>query len=380
MGNLRNSDLEVSRNYAYTRYSTNKHRGHHGLRHDTFVYQLDGVDVLTYRQGILTTSNSLTFIDSDNPYGYTLSELAGATLELQSEGVTLPQRNTINFTGTGVTVTDSTTATIIDIDTVGSSGVTQNDIEANVTVGGVTTGDSFLAGSNLEDIVANILQAYIPPRTLGLAVGLTPSSTVYEVGAAVTIGAATWSVVNDSDGLPPQNMYLSGPGFNTVVTGTSQAVTPGTVVQPTSQTNTTWVLSGEDSNNVAIANRTFNRSWRFMHLFGANTNNYNSGATTSQVQALLDSLQQPALTSSRSRTVTCTAVNNDPNYYTYIAYAASHGALSDVKQGGVLSILSNFDYLGTFNYTNSQGHTEPYRVYKNVDPGAFGVGIELVIS
>jgi hypothetical protein len=380
MGNLRSSDFEVSKNYLYSRYITRGHVGHHGLRHDTFVYQLDGVDILKVQSGSIEATGQLTFIDSDNPYGYTLSQLGGGFITVADDGVELPRRDVINFTGTGVTITDSPSSTIIDILAGTGDVAIENEINANITVGGVTTGDSYPVGTDVRDIVANILQAYIPPRFNSLAVVRAPSATTYEVGQAVTIGAATWAVSNDSEGNPPQSMYLAGEGFNTSVTGVSQAVTPGTIITPTSQSTYNWVISGLDGDSASIPNRSVSVSWLFRHYFGAVSNNYSSSATTGQIQSLIDNLQYTALRSGKARTVVATSFNNDPTNYTYIAYAAVHGVLTDVRQGGVLSILSNFEDLGTFNYTNAYGHTEPYRVYKNVDPGAFGVGVELVIS
>lgn len=314
---------------------------------------------------------------------YTFSEgetLSGDGHIIQDEGVDLPNRSRLNFTGAGVNVYDSISATVVEILGGTASTVTTQDIDANVTVGGVTSGTNFPAGTELEVIIASILEAYIRPILSGLSVLLTPTQSTYEVGQTVTVGDASWSITNDSDSNPPQNMFLTGDGFNTTVTGTSQTVIPATTVTPTVQSTESWVLSGEDGNAAAIPSSNFSRNWYFSFLFGASTTVLTPVSTDPEAQVVLDALQQSVLRSSNNATITCGSYNNTVGNYTYIAYAAVHGDLTSILQNSSFQVLGAFTLLGDFNYTNAQGHIESYRIYISNADGAFADGTILTIT
>jgi hypothetical protein len=243
---------------------------------------------------------------------------------------------------------------------------------------GIPTGTNYPAGTSLETIFDDLLAPYVEPTMSALAITLNPNDSFIEVGRVVDVVSAAWSVANDSLGNPPQSMNLAGDGFNVPVTGTSQAATPASTTFLNAPGAKTWTLSGQDIHSNPIASALFQKFWRWRFAFGAvsSADPVNDG----QASALVTALQQFQLLSSKVATFLCTADNNTAGKFTWIAYPASFGALSNIIQNGALPVLTAFTAMPNFNVTNAYGQTVAYRFYKSNSDAAFAAGVSLAIS
>jgi hypothetical protein len=262
-----------------------------------------------------------------------------------------------------------------------SAGGGELDVGIITTVAylpGIPSGTNFPAGTTNEQIWQALLAPYVKPSMSSLAVVTNPNDAILECGHIVTIVSATWSIVNDSEGNPPQNMAIAGDGFNFAVTGTSANATPASTTFLNAPGSKTWTLSGEDKNSVALTPVSYLRAWRFRYWFGAVSTANPVGDVTATALAL--SLQQSQLLPSRSATFTCTADNDTAGQFTWIVYPASFGALTNIIQNGALPVLGAFTFVGAFNVTNAFGVVVSCNFYKSNADKAFASGTVLAIS
>jgi len=260
----------------------------------------------------------------------------------------------------------------------GGGGELTGEIVASVEVGGVDISDTFPVGTPLEDIIRAMLAPYVPPILNSLTIVLSPNNSIMEVGDEVNVAAASWTKTDDSDGNPPQDLHLTGDGFNTDVT-TSPATASGTTVRTTAGVNT-WTLAGYDSLSPqnAIASKSATKEWRFYFWFGGDPTS--SLASNAEAQTLYDDLTQGKLLTSKSATFICDSLNDTAGNYTWACYPASWGALSNVIQNGALPVLTAFTYIGAFTVVNPQGISASYRFYKSNADQAFASGTTLLFS
>lgn len=261
-----------------------------------------------------------------------------------------------------------------------SGGVTTVDIDPNITVGGVTAADFFAAGTSYEDIFSKLMTSYIAPKLNSLSISSTPSGSTVEVGATITINSATISSTNDNEGSAPFNPYISGPGFNKAATLPTTTADASTTVQKTTDTSQSWTATAEDKNGTGIPSRSASIVWRFRHFVGASSTVLTGSSTDAQATTLLDGMQIDALRANKSASITLGSYADQTGWYTYIGYAAKYTGLNNIIQNGSLSVLGAFTLVGTFDYTNAEGHVEPYYIYKSNSDKAFANGTTLTIS
>lgn len=264
---------------------------------------------------------------------------------------------------------------------VGTTGPTLT-VDLITTVDGISSsaGTIYPAGTQLEDIWRAELAPYVPPEFNALNINLTPEPANYEVGQTATVDEAVLTGDNDSNGAPAQNIVINGPGFDKAgIIGTTPA-DPATTVQKITDESQSWSADGEDADTNPIPSVNFSKNWYFRHYFGANSTVLTTGSTDPQVQAVIDALGDTALLPGKNRSVTCGAANETAGNYTYIAYAAKYGALTNVILNSAAPILGAFEDLGTFNITNTHGITELFRVYKSNADAAFVNGDTLDLS
>jgi hypothetical protein len=259
----------------------------------------------------------------------------------------------------------------------GGGGSLTSQITATVPyLPGIPLATNYPVGTTFQKVFEDLIAPYTVPAMSGLAIALNPNDSYMEIGHTVSVVSASWSVTNDSEGNPPQSMYLTGDGFNMSVTGTS-ATGSGTT-QMTTAGSKTWTLSAKDKNGNTITPASYSRSWRYKYWFGAtNAANPTNDATAT---ALALALQQYQLLTSKVATFTCTTDNDTTGYYTWIAYLASYGALSNIIQNGSLPVLTAFTYIGSWNVTNAYGIIASYRFYKTNADKAFANGTTLAIT
>ena len=306
--------------------------------------------------------------------------------------------NTITFTkGDGTTFP-------ITVDTGsggsgGSADLTQ-ELTANLTVGGITSGDSFASGSSMEQLLRDMLITYQEPTLGALSIrngGSAINTTIYDVGASFTCDDATFTAGVDSpNGDYPQSASLSCTGAdigsfsedgpndvqasNTITFSTTRTIS---IASNSGTVSFTVTTDSRNSGDTQSRNKDFYFRWR--NYLAASSTIINSDST---LQSVLDNdLVQSPLDTNRSWTATCGAANNTEGNYTYIIYPASYGNLSNIIQNGATPVLEAFGDgvnsgvpVGDFTADNSLGSSRSWRVYKSNADQAFGNGTTLAIS
>jgi hypothetical protein len=261
---------------------------------------------------------------------------------------------------------------------VGTSG-TESDITATIAAGGVSISDVIPAGTTLQEFIQILLAPYVSSSFSAFTVNFDVASTV-EVGRTVTVTNATWTAVNDSEGNPPYNKTIIGTGFivdTPVVSSPHTADAVVKTVQRTTSGSSTWTIQGYDKNNV-VKTRTSTKTWYHLFKFGANPTLVTDSTSA---QNVYNALQQSWLQANLTRTVTCTADNNNTSNYTYIIFDRTLAQnLTDVKLGGVESVLGAFIRVGEFLVTNTYGVESLKVVYQTSAKGAFSSGQTLAIN
>lgn len=252
-------------------------------------------------------------------------------------------------------------------------------ITATIAAGGIVVGDTFAdADMTVRTLWEALIAPYVKPILTGLVV--YPNAIVL-VGAHITIDSArlTWSTGSNLDN--PTDASVNGLGFGAVVLTTSPQTVPsapGISIAKYTNSSESWTFTGKDKDGNALSQRSASIYWQFSWHFGASSVIVNNDTSA---QSVLSGLQQITLRSGKANSNTeCDTYNADAANFTYIAYAAKFGDLSSILQDNVLNVITAFDLLGDFNFTNSAGHSELYRVYKTGSPGAFSADNFLNIS
>ncbi len=265
-------------------------------------------------------------------------------------------------------------------------------LTSNQTVGGVSPGDVFPAGTSIEALLRAILISYIEPTISNLILklgGSNISTAIRDVGQSFTCNTSSFTATVDSpDGNYPvsasitssgadiglQQIYLSDTtsGTNNFPLGSTltinKASSAGSVLFTVNTKSQTTV-------DTQSTNTSFAFYWRNYLAASSTIIIDNSTAQTVISSGTVDSI----LTTSRAWTATCDNSNDNTNNYTYIIYPASYGDLSEVLQGAV-DVLTAFDKLGDYTIANTYGSSTSFRVYKSRQPKAFAAGVNLIIS
>lgn len=245
---------------------------------------------------------------------------------------------------------------------------TDEDITSTIAVGGISSGTTIPSGTSFEDIFKNILTPYQTSRLLTFNVNLIPTSTIYEVGTTVSIGAGAFTYTNDSNNVAPHDFSILGTGFSTNKYQVSPILSNLSTYQFTDVSTKSWVLSALNSQNNATNTLTFSRSSQWKIYFG--------GLSTFSITTL----QQSKLNAGLSTTWVTTSDNSSSLNYTYIVYPSSFGNINNIILNGAAPVFTAFSKLANVNYTNSYGITTSYCVYKSTAPGAYSIGSTLTIS
>ena len=246
---------------------------------------------------------------------------------------------------------------------------------------GIPTGTVIIDEQKVEDLITLLLNPYIPSIISLLTLQSTPSVVEAEVGTTILIDSLTIGVTNDSEGDPPVTLNIAGTGYN--VAGTVGVNIPPSSplnVQQTTDASEVWTVTGTDDNGDPINQLTVQIDWLFIHFVGANSTVLTGSSTDGEVTTVIDALQLSSLEIDQEKIVTLTSDFATSSNFTYIAYAAKYGDLSNILFNDGSSVLGAFTKVGDFNYTNSEAHIESYSIYKSNASGAFENGDELNIS
>jgi hypothetical protein len=334
----------------------------------------------------LVKGSELTYSELDGNFTYLSSSLNSliATGSVSSNVLTFTKGDGSTFnltvnTGSGGGVGGGTT-------------LVQN-LTSNQTVGGVSPGDLFTAGSTIEALLRSMLITYIEPTISSLLIkldGTTRSTATRDVGNSFTCNSASFLATVDSpDGNYPVSASITGSGadsgllqayFSNTLSGTN-AFTLGsalTINRATTAGNVTFIVNtkSQTTADTQSTNTGFAFYWR-IYLAASSTPITDNASAQSVINS--DTVTS-TLTTTKAWTPTCDANNNDPTKYTYIIYPASYGDLSNVIKDGALSVITAFDKVGDFTVANAYSSSTSFRVYQSKQKGAFGSGVTLTIS
>ena len=230
----------------------------------------------------------------------------------------------------------------------GGDSETTEDVTANTTVGGISSGDTVLSGTSLTEVLKKLLIIEIAPTTTFTASG----SGVKEEGTSVT-PTLTLNITNAGTGTPVSISFYSGStlldtqdyvsGTNTYTYTMETAISTDTTVK--------GVLSykkSDDSN--ATIEKTASYTFVMASYYGAV-----STAPTTQADII-------ALTKNVKNTkayTTTYVLNNQKSCY---CYPASFGNLTSIKDA------NNFEYIQSYTKTNVSVDGVSYNVYTLTDP------------
>ena len=295
--------------------------------------------------------------------------------------------NVITFTkGDGTTFP-------ITIDTgSGGAAVLSSALTANLTVGGVTSGETFTQGSTIEALLRDMLITYQEPTVGSLTIrngGSGVSTSTRDVGASFTCDNATFTAGVDSpNGDYPQSASLSCTGAdigsfsedgpNDVQASNTITFSTTRTIQKTSAGSVSFSVSTDSRNSGDTQSTSRSFSWQWRNYLAASSTIISSDSTLQNV--INNDLVANAFDTNKSWNPTCGAANNTAGNYTYIIYPASYGDLSGVIQDGATPVLTAFTKLGDFSADNSEGITQNWRVYKSNADQAFASGTALAIS
>lgn len=357
-----------------------------------FTYLSSSLNLLIATGSI--SSNVLTFTKGDgSTFNLTVNTGSAAAANTGSLMVTgSVSSNTLTFTkGDG-----STFNLTVNTGSGGGGGggtTLVQDLTSNQTVGGISSGNLFTAGTTIEALLRSMLITYIEPTISSLLIkldGTTRSTATRDVGNSFTCNSASFLATVDSpDGNYPVSASITGSGadsgllqayFSNTLSGTN-AFTLGsalTINRATTAGNVTFIVNtkSQTTADTQSTNTGFAFYWR----------NYLAASSTlitdnASAQSVINSgTVTSTLTTTKAWTATCDASNDTVNNYTYIIYPATYGDLSGISQDGIQPVIGAFTKLGDFTISNAYSSSTTFRVYKSNQDKAFGSGVTLTIS
>lgn len=258
-----------------------------------------------------------------------------------------------------------------------------NPAAVPVTVGGITAGTTFPSPQTLQQMFDQLLYPYQAPAFSSFAI--TGQSSPIEVGYTIPASVTfTWGTTNSAN-VTPNSLTISDQTLSqTLASGQpndgSQAVTMPGAVQHTTATSHVFAISGTNTQSSGFS-RTLTFSWLWRLLYGTNVNPTITGVD-------IGALAGSQLASGYSGTYAYAAGG-----YKYIAFAHAAGGqitsardimtsfnvpFADTTDNAAYSNIDSggFSY-ALVSYTNAQGVTTNYRVYrtKNVLGGAISIAL-----
>ena len=240
---------------------------------------------------------------------------------------------------------------LIDLDATETN--IQTTILSNQNVGGISSGESFAAGTDVEDILRQILIQFIPSDINSLLLRNNSSNVstgVREVNSAITTDEFRITVSqNDPNLLTPINLSLTGSGgtsgnfenyYGTSLSdGTNDiTISPDEVlnintIPSANSANITITARAEDPTDGSILSTSRNYSYVYPFYYGATSTDLSS-ATGTTLETYLTKLTQTKGTKS----VTLVATSE----YLYFGYPSRYGDLSKIEDGNNFDVTSNF--------------------------------------
>ena len=229
----------------------------------------------------------------------------------------------------------------------GSSEVFDRTDLTAVTVGGLNSGSS-VKNKTTKEVLESILFPYQKPA---ISFSISPNTTIYESGTTVSSIKFTISATKKSDIIQSIKVY---DGSTLLTTITSDVANGGTFTYTYScniTSNTT--LKVEVSDGISTVSATKNITFANKSYYG-----FVADGTTIN-ETVIKALQNNVLKTSKALKYTGINCTNSKIVY---AYPQNQGLLSSILDG------SGFDYIDSYDCTNTTVDGVNYNVYVMIDP------------
>ena len=332
----------------------------------TFPTPKDGVsvtdiDVNANNQIVFTMSDGTEFIsgkiptvkgDKGDPFKYSdftpeqLTALKGA--DGVSPIITENVNNTDDIYRLDIT-TDTGTIITPNLKGGGSGGsdkFTRDDLTA-VTVGGLNSGSS-VKNKTTKEVLESILFPYQKPT---VSFSISPNTTVYESGTTVSSIKFTISATKKSDIIQSIKVYDGSTLLTTITSGVASGGTFTYTYSCNITSNTTLKVEVSDGTSTVSATKNITFANKSYYGFVAD------GTTVNET--VIKALQNNVLKTSKA--LNYTGINCTDSKIVY-AYPQNQGLLSSILDG------SGFDYIDSYDCTNTTVDGVNYNVYVMIDP------------
>lgn len=236
-----------------------------------------------------------------------------------------------------------------------TDSVLTEDFTANVAMGNITVGKRFPKGTQLEDIIVDMLTQYIKP-TVNLI--LNPSKTLYdEVEESITSITLSAVVTKNTSNIKKVEFYVNGTVVNTVTANVINGGTFPYIYNPSTpiKADTSFKVvvtdvndgTGTASKDVAFIAKSY------YGIVSADVSEPNA----SNIKVLNNTLKN-------AKKYVYSEITTDWGKVCY-AYPSELGALTSIKDE-----VNNINYTGSFNKTITTVDGVEYFVYTQIDPSA----------
>jgi hypothetical protein len=295
--------------------------------------------------------------------------------------------------GGSTTVTDDGNGAFTVTSTGGSSGADPElelPITSTETLGGITAGETFAAGTTLEALWNRLLVTFQVPDISNIT---SPNPGTVEHGTSLNWSSVSFSKTN------PTNIDTTDPGdtiftdpvgtgsvstaflFNTSGSQTmSQSVNttalvtgsnPGASGTPLNQSGFRIQVRGTDTQGSSFE-RTESWSVRYRRYFGASTISFNG----SNGSSIISDMATNGLSTNSKGTYTAPTNANGGSYDTYFVVPTCHfDGFSSIVLNGALPVYGAFTDAGVQVINGVE-----YTFFKSNSPGGYTPGDKLVVS
>ena len=229
----------------------------------------------------------------------------------------------------------------------GSSEVFDRTDLTAVTVGGLNSGSS-VKNKTTKEVLESILFPYQKPT---VSFSISPNTTVYESGTTVSSIKFTISATKKSDIIQSIKVYDGSTLLTTITSGVANGGTFTYTYSCNITSNTTLKVEVSDGTSTVSATKNITFANKSYYGFVAD------GTTVNET--VIKALQNNVLKTSKA--LKYTGINCTDSKIVY-AYPQNQGLLSSILDG------SGFDYIDSYDCTNTTVDGVNYNVYVMIDP------------
>ena len=228
----------------------------------------------------------------------------------------------------------------------GSEVFERTDLTA-VTVGGLNSGSS-VKNKTTKEVLESILFPYQKPA---VSFSISPNTTVYESGNTVSSIKFTISATKKSDIIQSIKVYNGSTLLTTITSGVANGGTFTYTYSCNITSNTTLKVEVSDGTSTVSATKNITFANKSYYGFVADGTIIN--------ETVIKALQNNVLKTSKALKYTGINCTNSKIVY---AYPQNQGLLSSILDG------SGFDYIDSYDCTNTIVDGVNYNVYVMIDP------------